>query len=316
MAAQGNTKIIYAALFANSAIALMKFAAAGLTGWSAMFAEGVHSVVDTGNQGLLLFGIRRAKRPASPAHPFGHGKDLYFYAFMVAIVIFGAGAGFAAYEGVVKLAEPGAVEVSWVNYVVLAAAFMFESVAWWMAFSSIQKVRGRRGMLQEVRRSKDPTLFTVLFEDSAAMLGLVIAFAGILAANITGNAIYDAAATLAIAVVLALTAVFLAIETKGLLVGEAADPAMVAGLRRVVEADPAVGRVNELLTMHLGPNEILLTLSAEFVAEQSASEVQSAVSRIESQIVREFPDVRRVFIEAQSLAGHRAAAVHQPTGSG
>ncbi|MBJ3775054.1 cation diffusion facilitator family transporter [Acuticoccus mangrovi] len=307
MAAKGNTTVIYAALGANAAIAVTKFAASAATGSSAMFAEGVHSVVDTFNQILLLFGLSRAKRPATSEHPFGHGKDLYFYAFMVAIMIFGAGAGFAAFEGIEKLRHPGEVTISWVNYAVLAAAFVFELIAWTMAFRSFQKARGGRGFIETVRRSKDPTLFTVLFEDSAAMLGLVVAFFGVLASNLTGDATYDALATLAIAAVLGATAVMLAIETKGLLVGEAADPRVVRELKAVVEADPGVLRVNEILTMHFGPHEILVTISADFSDRLSSADVEATVTRLENSVKAQYPDVRRLFIEAQGTREAQAA---------
>lgn len=316
MAAQGNTKIIYAALFANGAIAITKFAASTITGSSAMFAEAIHSVVDTGNQGLLLLGLAKAKQPADADHPFGYGKEIYFYAFMVAIVIFAAGAGFAAYEGIHKLSHPEEVQVSWVNYAVLAAALAFESVAWWMAFKAFQKARGDMGFVEAVRRSKDPTLFTVLFEDTAAMLGLVIAFFGILAANLTGDPTWDAVATLAIAAVLALTAIVLAVETKGLLVGEAADPALVRELRQSVSAEPGVKAVNELLTMHFGPNEVLVTISADFDDALSAAELEATVSRLEERLKAEHAMVRRVFLEAQGGRGHRRAAEREASSQG
>ncbi|UOM35525.1 cation diffusion facilitator family transporter [Acuticoccus sp. I52.16.1] len=301
MAAQGNTKVIYAALFANGAIAVTKFIASAVTGSSAMFAEGVHSVVDTGNQFLLLFGIRRSKRPASAEHPFGHGKDLYFYAFMVAIMIFGAGAGFAGYEGIHKLLEPTEVSPSWINYAVLGIAFVFEAVAWTMAYRGFQASRRGRGIIETVHRSKDPTLFTVLFEDTAAMLGLIIAFFGVLATQLTGDPVYDALATCFIAVVLAVTAVFLAIETKGLLVGEAADPNVVRQLRATVTADPAVVAVGDVLTMHLGPNEILATISADFDNSISAGSVEDATARLRKTVQASFPDVSRLYIEAREL---------------
>jgi cation diffusion facilitator family transporter len=307
MAAKGNRKIIYAALIANAAIAVTKFAASVITGSSAMFAEGVHSVVDTGNQGLLLLGLRRADRPATPEHPFGFGKTLYFYAFMVAIIIFAAGAGFAAFEGIEKLLHPGEVTSSWVPYAVLAAALVFESVAWWMAFQALQKAREGRGFWETVRRSKDPTLFTVLFEDSAALAGLIIAFLGVLATDLSGNPMWDALATLGIAAVLGATAVFLAIETKGLLVGEAADPKLVAGIREQLAATPGIARVHEVLTMHFGPNEILANVAVDFDDTLTAQEVEETVDRVEQRLRSAYPDLKRVFVEAKSLASHRAA---------
>ena len=315
MAAKGNTKIIYAALIANCAIAVTKFAASAFTGSSAMFAEAVHSVVDTGNQGLLLFGLRQAKRPPSEDHPFGHGKDLYFYAFCVAIVIFGAGAGFSAYEGIEKLRHPGEISSPYVNYIVLALAFAFESYAWLMAFRAFQAARGDMGFFEAVHRSKDPTLFTVLFEDSAAMLGLIIAFLGVLVTSITGNPLFDALATLGIAAVLAATAVLLAIETKGLLVGEGADPMLVSALRTEILAEPGVKRVNELLTMHFGPNEILLTASVDFDDSLGADDVEAAVARLNTAIRTAYPDVKRLFIEAQDRASHRQNALGADIGA-
>ncbi|WP_226579566.1 cation diffusion facilitator family transporter [Acuticoccus sediminis] len=307
MAAQGNTKVIYAALLANGAIAVTKFIASAITGSSAMFAEGVHSVVDTGNQFLLLFGLRRSKRPASPEHPFGHGKDLYFYAFLVAIMIFGAGAGFAGYEGIHKLLSPGEVEPSWINYAVLAIAFVFEAYAWSMALKGFQRARQGRGIIETVHRSKDPTLFTVLFEDTAAMLGLIIAFVGVLATQLTGNPMWDAVATLFIAAVLATTAVFLAIETKGLLLGESADPRVVGKLRATIAADPAVIAVGDVLTMHLGPNEILATISADFDDKLTSEEVEEATARLRKTVSSAYPDVTRLYIEARALKPDAAA---------
>jgi cation diffusion facilitator family transporter len=235
---------------------------------------------------------------------------------MVAIVIFGLGAGFAAYEGYHKLVDPHPVEVSWINYAVLGAAMVFEAFAWTLAFRAFQRVRGDLGFIEAVRRSKDPTLFTVLFEDTAAMFGLIIAFFGILAANITGNPFYDALATCFIALVLALTAIFLAIETKGLLVGEAASPKLVKEVRAIIARQDGVKYVNELLTLHFGPNEVLVTASVDFRDGIDSGEVERTVSRIEDALRAEVPIVKRVFIEAQSLAAHLARALDGAPSSG
>ena len=185
--ATGSRKVIFAALAGNALIAVTKFVAATITGSSAMLSEGIHSLVDTGNQGLLLYGLRRAKKPADEKHPFGYGAELYFWAFVVAILIFAVGSGISIYEGVQKVLHPHEVANPAINYIVLGLAMCFEAVAWWIAFKEFQTTRGKRGYLEAVRQSKDPTVFTVLFEDTAAMLGLVVAFLGILGAQYLGR---------------------------------------------------------------------------------------------------------------------------------
>jgi len=215
MAAHG-TKVVYAALIGNSLIAVTKFAAAALTGSSAMLSEGVHSLVDTGNQLLLLYGIHRAGRPADRRHPFGYGAELYFWAFVVAILIFAVGAGVSIYEGIAKIREPHAIESPVINYVVLALAMVFEAAAWWIAFKAFRATKGKLGWLQAVRSSKDPTIFTVLFEDTAAMLGLTVALIGIWGAATFDILWLDGAASVVIGLILAVAALLLAIETKGL----------------------------------------------------------------------------------------------------
>lgn len=193
MAGHGSKKVIIAALAGNAMIAVTKFAAAAYTGSSAMMSEGIHSLVDTGNQGLLLHGMKRAKRPADEKHPFGYGPEIFFWAFVVAILIFAVGAGVSIYEGIHKIQDPHPITNPYVNYLVLGAAMVFEGFAWWIAYKEFSSRRGKRGLLEEVRLSKDPTVFTVLFEDTAAMLGLMVAFAGILAAQLTGAVWLDGA---------------------------------------------------------------------------------------------------------------------------
>ncbi|MEE8333816.1 MAG: cation diffusion facilitator family transporter [Alphaproteobacteria bacterium] len=303
----GSKKVIYAALFGNLLIAVTKFAAAAMTGSSAMLSEAVHSVVDTGNQGLLLFGLWRSKRPADAAHPFGYGMELYFWAFVVAIMVFAVGAGVSVYEGISKLRAPEPITSPYVNYIVLGIAMVFEAAAWTVAFREFQKTRGSRSILSEVRRSKDPTVFTVLFEDTAAMLGLVVAFAGIGLGQVFDNPMFDSGASILIGLILAATAVLLAVECKGLLIGEGASRAVIAGIEEIVANRPGILRVNELLTMHLGPDDVLLNLSLDFADELSSVEVEAAISALERDIKQGFPEIRRVFIEAQSWRGHRTA---------
>ncbi len=307
MAAHGSTKVIYAALAGNCLIAITKFTAAAFTGSSAMLSEAIHSLVDTGNQGLLLIGVNRSRQPADDTHPFGYGMEVYFWAFVVAIMIFGVGAGVSLYEGIAKIRDPHEITNPMINYVVLLIAMVFEAGAWWIAYSEFQRTRGRRGILQAVRQSKDPTVFTVLFEDSAAMLGLIVAFVGIGAAQYTGIAELDGVASVCIGLILATTAALLAYETKGLIIGEAATPDLVAGVRRIAMSAPGVRRINELRTMHMGPNDILVAISLDFGDDIPAGEVEATISALERDIKQAYGDVKRVFAEIQSAEGHAAS---------
>jgi cation diffusion facilitator family transporter len=230
--------------------------------------------------------------------------ELYFWAFVVAILIFALGSGISIYEGVHKIASPEPMVSPIVNYVVLGAAMIFEGVAWWVAYKEFNKTRGKIGLLTAIRLSKDPTVFTVLFEDSAAMAGLVVAFIGIACAQAFDAPVLDGAASVVIGVILGITAVLLAIETKGLLIGESARPDVVKGVSEIVEQEPGILRLNELLTMHLGPNDVLLTLSVDFSNALSSAEVEHLVTVLEDQIKSGFPNVTRVFIEAQSWSSH------------
>ena len=251
--AGGSTRVVIAALLGNAAIAATKYVAAALTGSSAMFAEAVHSTVDTGNQALLLVGMHRAARPADARHPFGHGMEIYFWAFVVAILLFGLGAGVSFYEGVHKLGNPEPLRnVVW-NYVVIGLAIVFEAGAWIVAWREFDRVRGKLPVLRAVRQSKDPALFTVLFEDTAALVGLVAALVGIFAADRLGLLWADGVATLVIGAILATAALLLAIETKSLLIGEAASPALVEDVIGVAGRAGFVEAVNEVRTMHFGP---------------------------------------------------------------
>ncbi|MEE8078079.1 MAG: cation diffusion facilitator family transporter, partial [Pseudomonadales bacterium] len=229
--ASGSKKVIYAALAGNSLIALTKFIAASVTGSSAMLSEGIHSMVDTGNQVLLLHGLRRAQLPADRRFPFGHGKEVYFWSFVVAILIFAVGAGISIYEGIRHLINPSPITNPLLNYIVLGLAMIFEGAAWTFALIEFRKEKGRWGYLEAVQRGKDPTLFVVLFEDSAAMLGLVAAAAGIGLAQLTGIPYFDGSASILIGLILAATAIWLAYETQGLLIGESANEGVVDGIR-------------------------------------------------------------------------------------
>jgi cation diffusion facilitator family transporter len=311
MASGGSKKVILAALAGNSLIAITKFGASAYTGSSAMLSEAVHSLVDTGNQGLLLYGLKRARRPADKYHPFGYGMEEYFWAFVVAILIFGLGAGISFYEGLQRVMQPHEISDPTINYIVLVLAMIFESVAWWIAFKEFQKTKGRRGWMAEIRHSKDPAKFTVLFEDTAAMLGLIVALSGIWAAQHFNMPVFDGVAAIVIGVILAVTAALLAYECKGLLIGEAASPAVVASLRKTASAQDGVAAVNEVLTMHLGPEDILANLSLDFADGLSAEQVESTITDLEMAIKAEYPQVKRIFVEAQSADAHRRAAREQ-----
>lgn len=298
--ASGSKKVIYAALIGNGLIAITKFIAAGITGSSAMLSEGIHSVVDTGNQVLLLYGLKRAQKPPDERFPFGHGKEIYFWSFVVAILIFAVGAGISIYEGIKHLMHPEPLKDPTINYIVLVLAMIFEGFAWYFAYKEFNKVKGQMGYVQAVRRGKDPTLFVVLFEDSAAMLGLIVAFIGILLAQLTGLAFWDGMASIVIGFILAGTAIWLAYETKGLLIGEGADQQTVRGIRTLAESHEGIQHINEILTLHMGPEFILATISVEFADNLSADDMEARISELDQSIKESYPHVKRIFIEAEA----------------
>lgn len=300
--ASGSKKVIYAALIGNSLIAVTKFIAATATGSSAMLSEGIHSLVDTGNQVLLLHGMKRAARPPDREFPFGYGKEIYFWSFVVAIMIFAVGSGVSLYEGIHNLLVPGEHGDPRINYIVLSFAFIFEGFALWFAVTEFNKARGRRHPWRMIRHSKDPTLWVVLFEDCAAMAGIVVAFIGVWLTSITHNPLWDAGASVVIGLILAVVAILLAIETKGLLIGESADPEVIKDIRFILDHQPEVLHVNEILTMHMGPQHILVNLSVEFGDECRATGIENAIIRMDRAIRHKHPDVIRVFIEAEPLA--------------
>jgi cation diffusion facilitator family transporter len=295
----GSKTVIYAALAGNTLIALTKFTAAAFTGSSAMLSEGIHSLVDTGNQALLLHGLKQAGKPADADFPFGHGKEVYFWSFVVAILIFALGGGISIYEGIHHLQQPQAISSPMVNYIVLALAMAFEGGAWFIALREFGSSKGKRGYIEAIRRTKDPSVIVVLFEDSAAMLGLVVAFAGIVLSQTTGILYFDGAASVVIGLILLGTATWLAYETKGLLIGESANRPVVDGIRVILQGEPIVEHVNEVLTMHMGPDYILTNVSLDFRNDASAEDVESTIARMTVLIKQHYPQVKRVFIEAE-----------------
>jgi cation diffusion facilitator family transporter len=265
-----------------------------------MFSEGVHSLVDTGNQVLLLHGLRRSRRPADERFPFGHGKEVYFWSFVVAIMIFAVGAGVSVYEGVHRLGDPRPIENALVNYLVLGLAMVFEGAAWFFALSEFTKTKGKWGYIEAVHRGKDPSMFVVLFEDSAAMLGLLVAFGAVLLSDYAGVLWADGVASLVIGLILGGTAVWLAYETKGLLIGESANKRVVDGIRETALACPEIDRVHEVLTMHMGPEFILVNISVKFRASARAEDVEASIDRLDRLLKQRFAHVKRVFVEAEN----------------
>jgi len=311
MAAESKTAI-FAAIGGNLAIAIMKFAAAAFTGSSAMLSEGIHSLVDTGNGGLLLLGIHKSKQPADATHPFGYGKELYFWSLIVAVLIFGVGGGISIYEGIRHLIHPSPLEDPFWSYVVLGLAVVFESIVFVIAFRAFQALKGEdENIWQAIKSSKDPTTFTVLFEDAAALLGLIVAFAGIFLAHYFNNPYLDGAASILIGVILASVAVFLAYESKGLLIGEGADPETLENIRKLAEAAAGVEKVINPLTMYFGPRTILLTVDIEFDKKLSAMEVEEAVDRLEKNIRSQYPDIKHIYIEAGAISSGNRETVRQ-----
>ncbi len=307
MAADGSTKVVLIALTCNFGIAVAKFVAAAYTGSSAMLSEAIHSLVDTSNQGLLYHGIRRSRRPADARHPFGYAKEIFFWSFVVAIVLFSLGSGVAIYEGIDKLLHPHPISNPHVNYMVLGVALLLESFSTWKAVAAFNATRDGQRALAALRSSKDPALFTVLLEDFAALAGLVVALAGIAAAHLLALPWADGLASIVIGLILAAVAAFLAIEIKSLLIGEAASVETQADIRRLIDAESRHGgpvrAINEIRTMQLGPNDVIVAASIDMEDGALASDVEAANHRLEAAIKALHPEVRYLFIEVQSASG-------------
>jgi len=302
MATEGRDKVIAAAVFANLGIAAMKFFAAAFTGSAAMASEGIHSLVDTGNGVLIGVGSRRSRRPPDDAHPFGHGKELYFWTFVVSVVVFGVGAGMSIYQGVTHLVRPHRIENMTWSYLVLGVSAVLEGASWVVAARMFAGVKGHRGVWQTIRGTKDPTTFAVLLEDSAALAGLVVAFIGISLGQALGLPILDAVASLVIGLLLAAVAVVMARESMGLLVGESASGPLVADVRALAARDPAVEHVGRVLSVHFGPDAVLINMEVRFHADGSLPDLRAGIERIEEAVQRAHPEVKWVFFAAEELA--------------
>jgi cation diffusion facilitator family transporter len=297
---------VYVALVSNLAIAATKFCAAAFTGSSAMLSEGVHSLVDTVNELLLLYGMRRAARPADLNHPFGHGRELYFWSFIVALLVLVFGAAVACYEGVTHILDPEPMRNVFVNYLVLGASFLFEGISWWFGLEAFRENQGQQGFFEAFRNSKDPTSFTVLFEDSAALLGLTIAAAGIGAAHAWHLPVLDGVASIGIGVVLLISSMLLARETKRLLIGEPAVPHLRNAIIAIAAADTDIRHVNGVITVQMGPQQIVANLSVEFRAELDTAQIEASVERIEAAIKLRQPAITTVFVKPQKAGTWRS----------
>lgn len=317
MSAGGSTGVVLVALGCNLAIAVSKFVAYAWTGSSAMLSEAIHSLVDTSNQALMLHGLKRAKRPADVHHPFGHAKELYFWSFIVAILLFSLGAGVALYEGAEKLNDPHPIENAYINYIVLAVAILLEGISTWKAIAEFNARRGENGVIPALRSSKDPALFAIVLEDVAALAGLLVALLGVLAADRLGIHSADGIASIAIGLILGLVAAFMSIEIKSLIVGEAAAPDVRTGLAQIVRGETGEGKpirtINHIRTMHLGPEDVLVAASVDFQDGESALCVEATARRLEAAIKSRFPEVKHLFIDVRAEAPAAASAETSPS---
>jgi cation diffusion facilitator family transporter len=292
--------VVYAALGGNVLVAITKLAAAFVTHSSAMLSEALHSVVDTSNELLLLYGAHRAKRPPDERHPLGYGRESYFWSFIVSLLIFAFGAGASIYTGVDHIVHPATIEHPMVNYVVLGLSGLFEGGSWWVAFREFRARKGDQGYLEAAEKTKDPSTLIVFLEDSAALIGIAIALAGTAGAQLLDAPVLDGAASIAIGVLLAVIGGFLARENKNLLIGEGASPAVVESVRRIARAQKGVARFNGMLTIQLAPREVVAALSLEFESSLRAHEIQTAVKRLEGRIRRRHPEVVLVLVKPQA----------------
>jgi cation diffusion facilitator family transporter len=299
---QRRKRVVLLALGGNLAIAVAKFLAAAVTGSSAMVSEGVHSLVDTSNELLLLHGLRRAAAPPTADHPFGHGREIYFWSFIVALLIFALGAGVSLYEGLRHWWHPVPLRDPWISYAVLAVSGAFEGISWYASWKELRRADAGGSVLDAIRRSKDPSTFTVFLEDSVALAGLAVAAIGIGVTHALGRKEADALASIVIAILLGAAAIFLARETKALLIGEPAHPRLRASLLRIAAADPAIAHANGVFAAQLGPDRVLATLSAEFRDGLRTEDIEACVRRLEAAIHASHPDVVALFVKPQPHA--------------
>lgn len=298
----GSSLSIIGALVANIAVAIVKFIAAAVTGSSAMISEGIHSVVDSVNVMLLLFGHKRSQLPPSDKHPFGHGMEIYFWTLVVAISLFAIGGGMAIYEGITHIQHPEQLENPEWNYAVLGAAIILNGISWFIAFREFNKTKKEKSLWKAIQNSKNPATFAILFEDTADILGVIVAFLGVYLGHLYQDPRIDGFASIIIGVILTVTSIMLAYESKGLLIGESADAPLLDEVLDICRQDPSVDMVRRPLSMHMGPEDILLALGIKFKETLTATEVAETINRLEAAIQLKFPEVRRIFIEAKDIS--------------
>lgn len=299
-----STASVVAAIVANIAIGVVKFVAAGFSGSSAMVSEGIHSIVDSGNGLLVLLGIHRAAKPADDAHPFGHGKELYFWTLVVSVMIFALGGGFSIYEGtshLIELDPTAPLGDPTIGIIVIVASFLIEGASLRVGLKTFNEARAGRPVIAFIREAKDPSLYTVVLEDTAAEAGLVVAFLGVVGSHALGNPYLDGAASVLIGLILCMVAIFLLVETKSLLIGEGLTAAEVAEVRAIVEESVYVRACGRVLSLYMGPEHLLIAVDASFVPDASREHVLGAVDSIEAAIKRRFPAADPVFIEGEDL---------------
>ena len=304
---QNSSGIIYAGILGGLIVAITKFAAAALTGSSAMTSEAIHSLVDTGNSLLLLYGIRRAKQTPDHTHPLGYSREIYFWSFIVAVLVFALGAGVALYEGIAHILNPEPIQSPLINYIVLAISALLDGATWWLALRQFKGSLNFGALFNKFRTSKNPTQFVVLFEDTAGMIGLIIAFAGTYFSVMLKLPMLDGVASILIAVVLATTAVLLAVETKGLLIGETADQSVIDSILTISGKMQGVVHANGVITAQIGPEQIVVMLSIEFADELRTPEIEEKVLEIERQVRNQHHEVTALFIKPQTSAEFQKA---------
>jgi cation diffusion facilitator family transporter len=311
MSKGGSNIAIVGAFVANLLIAIIKFIAAAITGSSAMLSEGIHSLVDTGNTGLLLFGEYRSKRGATPSHPFGYGRELYFWSLVVAISLFAIGGGMSIYEGILHIQHPEAMEDPMWNYIVLAIAFVLSTISLYVAVKKFIEDNPGKPFYQAIKESKDPGTFSILFEDAADILGIFVAFLGVYLGHMLDNPYIDGAASIIIGLILCSLSLMLANETKSLLIGESANEELLNKIVAVIKENPSVKHVRQPLTMHFGPHDILLAVDIQFDEKLHMNELANRIDEIEHAIRANFSEIKRIYIEVKSIT-YFSDSIHKP----
>ncbi len=313
--ARESRRVVIAALLGNIAVAVSKFIVAALTGSAAMMAEAIHSSVDSGNEILLLVGIHQSRKPATPEHPFGRGREAYFWSFLVVIMIFAFGGGLSVLDGINSIRHPEPMHSQVWAYLVLGIAAVFEGISFSIGFRNLRAHRRKgRTLWQTLRHSKNPTVMGVVFEDTAALIGLVFAAAGVWSSHFFHMPQLDGAASVAVGCLLAVVAILFGREVRGLLIGESADPEVVNWIREVTKADPDIESAGEPVTMQLGPGQVLLNIELRFRHGLDRDGIEAAIDRVETEIRRKAPEVTRIYIEAESLKPQQDGRASAPPG--